>query len=206
MSAFSLDAITGKLVRLNQQNSGGNGPCHISVDATGKCLLVANYGSGSIAALPIQADSSLGKSGDDHSTHRFRRKSKTSGGATCTFHFTRRRIIVSRSIAILAWTKFSSIASMPRRQNSSPMIRRLRALRPGSGPRHFVFSADEKFVYVINEMGGTITVFSYAATNAAMTEVQTISTLPKDFNREQHYGRNCPASLWQVSLRFESRA
>jgi 6-phosphogluconolactonase len=52
---------------------------------------------------------------------------------------------------------------------------------PGSGPRHLTFSPDGKFIYVINEMGGTITVFSYAATNAAMTEVQTISTLPKDF-------------------------
>ena len=53
---------------------------------------------------------------------------------------------------------------------------------PGSGPRHLVFSADGKFVYVISEMGGTITVFSYDVASAAMTEVQTISTLPKDFS------------------------
>ena len=52
---------TGKLTLLNQQASGGSGPCHLSVDATGKCLLVANYDSGSIAALPIHADGSLGE-------------------------------------------------------------------------------------------------------------------------------------------------
>ena len=61
VSAFSLDRGTGKLTLLNQQASGGGGPCHLSVDATGKCLLVANYGSGSIAALPIHADGSLGE-------------------------------------------------------------------------------------------------------------------------------------------------
>ena len=61
VSAFSLDRQTGKLTLLNQQASGGSGPCHLSVDASGQCLLVANYGSGSIAVLPIQADGSLGK-------------------------------------------------------------------------------------------------------------------------------------------------
>ena len=61
VDAFALDAKTGKLTPLNRQLSGGSGPCHISVDATGKCLLVANYGGGSIAALPIHADGSLGE-------------------------------------------------------------------------------------------------------------------------------------------------
>src|SRR5271154_7034701 len=60
-SAFALENKTGKLAPLNQKNSGGiAAPCHLAVDATGKCLLVANYGSGSIAALLIRADGSLG--------------------------------------------------------------------------------------------------------------------------------------------------
>src|SRR4051812_46580260 len=42
VSAFSIDAKTGKLTLLNQQPSGGTGPCHLAVDKTGKCLLVAN--------------------------------------------------------------------------------------------------------------------------------------------------------------------
>ena len=59
VAAFSLDAKTGRLTFLNRQSSGGAGPCHLAVDRTGKCLLVANYGSGSIAALPIRADGGL---------------------------------------------------------------------------------------------------------------------------------------------------
>ena len=61
VSAFAIDAGTGKLTPLNRQPSGGSGPCHLAVDITGRCLLVANYNSGSIAALPIHADGSLGE-------------------------------------------------------------------------------------------------------------------------------------------------
>src|SRR5262249_24076098 len=61
VSAFSLDPASGKLTLLNQRTSGGGGPCHLAVDRSGKCLLVANYGSGSIAALPIQPGGSLGE-------------------------------------------------------------------------------------------------------------------------------------------------
>ena len=60
VSAFAIDLATGKLTLLNQQNSGGQGPCHLAVDASGQCVLAANYGSGSVAAFPIHADGSLG--------------------------------------------------------------------------------------------------------------------------------------------------
>src|SRR5882757_1437686 len=69
VSAFSIDSKTGKLVLLNKEHSGGNGPCHVAVDATGKCLLVANYGTGSIAALPIQSDCRLGAATTDIQHH-----------------------------------------------------------------------------------------------------------------------------------------
>src|ERR1044071_6920529 len=53
VTSFSIDRQTGKLTSLNQQPSGGDSPCHLNVDATGKALLVANYGGGSCAAFPI---------------------------------------------------------------------------------------------------------------------------------------------------------
>jgi 6-phosphogluconolactonase len=58
VSAFSIDHITGKLRVLNSVPSGGPGPCHVSVDKTGKYVFVANYGVGSVAAFPILADGS----------------------------------------------------------------------------------------------------------------------------------------------------
>src|SRR5262245_5388460 len=59
--AFSLDAKTGELKKINTEASGGAGPCHIVVDAKGKNALVANYGGGSAAVLPIREDGGLAK-------------------------------------------------------------------------------------------------------------------------------------------------
>ena len=61
VSAFSIDPKTGDLTYLNHQSSQGAGPCHLSVDATGKAVLVANYSGGSVAALPIQDAGELGE-------------------------------------------------------------------------------------------------------------------------------------------------
>src|SRR5579859_2072473 len=60
ISAFRIDPQSGHLEPINEQPSGGAGPCHLAVDHTGKCLLVANYGSGSVAALPLTTDGRLG--------------------------------------------------------------------------------------------------------------------------------------------------
>src|SRR5437588_8839255 len=60
VSAFEINAADGGLTFLGQQSSGGNGPCHLSVDKTGHSVLVANYGNGSVAALPIGKNGALG--------------------------------------------------------------------------------------------------------------------------------------------------
>src|SRR5436190_8233475 len=60
VSAYRIEESSGKLTLLNQQPSEGTGPCHLALDKSGKCLLVANYGSGSIAALPVEKDGKLG--------------------------------------------------------------------------------------------------------------------------------------------------
>src|SRR5436190_5987001 len=61
VSAFAIDAKSGKLTLLNQQSSQGAGPYHLVVDRTGKNVLVANYNGGSCACLPIGADGRLGE-------------------------------------------------------------------------------------------------------------------------------------------------
>ena len=59
VSAFQIDPSTGKISLLNQQPSGGSGPCHLCVDKTGSCVLVANYNSGSVASFPIEESGRL---------------------------------------------------------------------------------------------------------------------------------------------------
>ena len=63
VSALAVDPATGKLKLINQQPSGGGGPCHVSVDPSGKCVLAANYGGGSVCSFPIGDDGSLKEGG-----------------------------------------------------------------------------------------------------------------------------------------------
>ncbi|MCA1584660.1 MAG: lactonase family protein [Acidobacteria bacterium] len=59
VSAFAIDRSSGKLTPLNQQASAGGGPAYLVVDKSGRHVLVANYGGGSVAALPIASDGTL---------------------------------------------------------------------------------------------------------------------------------------------------
>jgi len=189
VSAFARDASTGKLTPLNQQLSGGRGPCHVVVDATGKCLLVANYGSGSVAALPIHADGSLGEATTtiQHTGSGANPQRQAGPHAHFILPSPDNRFTLDCDLGLdKIFINHLDAQNAKLTANEPPFA----TVAPGSGPRHVTFSADGRFVYLVNEMGGTITVFSYADTNAVMTEVQTISTLPKDFS-----GKNNAAEI-----------
>src|SRR5438067_5536188 len=64
VSAFAIAGDTGALTRLNEQPSEGGAPCYVSVDRSGRVVLVANYVGGSIAVLPVQANGSLTRATD----------------------------------------------------------------------------------------------------------------------------------------------
>ena len=64
VSAFAVDRTTGALTFLNRQPSQGPGPCHVSVEQTGRYVIAANYLGGSVAMLPIAEDGSLGPATD----------------------------------------------------------------------------------------------------------------------------------------------
>lgn len=182
MSAFAIDTRNGKLTPLNQQTFAGSGACHISVDATGKCLLVANYNSGSIAALPIHADGSLGEATTtiEHTGSGANPDRQAGPHAHFISPSPDNRFALNCDLGLDKVFIYRLDPSAARLVTNDPACA---SVASGSGPRHLVFSHDGKFVYVINEMASTISAFTYDATNAAMTEVQTVSILPKDFSR-----------------------
>src|SRR5262249_19145299 len=59
VSAFMIDRATGMLKWLNQQPSEGASPAHLTIDREGRNVLVANYGGGSVAVLPLGRDGKL---------------------------------------------------------------------------------------------------------------------------------------------------
>ncbi len=60
------------------------------------------------------------------------------------------------------------------------------AVAAGAGPRHFDFHPNSRFTYVINELDSTITGFTYDESNGTLSEIQTISTLPDDFEGKSY--------------------
>ena len=183
VSAFVIDRKTGKLNALNQQPSGGSGPCHLSVDRSGKCVLTANYGSGSVAALPLHEDGSLGDLGAiiQHRGSSVNLQRQEGPHA----HFITPDPANSFALAcdlgldhVLLYHLDPVKAALV--ANDPPFA----SVKPGSGPRHLVFSSDGKFVYVVNEMGSTVTAFAYDSKQGSLRELQTITTLPPDFKGE----------------------
>lgn len=180
VSAFAIDKPTGKLTLLNQQPSQGAGPCHITLDKEGKNALVANYGGGSVAALPIQADGKLAApsafiqhQGSSVNPQRQKEPHAHSINLDAGNHFA--------FAADLGLDKVLVYRFDGSRGTLTPNDPPAGMVAPGSGPRHFAFHPNGRFAYVINELLNTVVAFAYDADKGSLREVQSITTLPEDF-------------------------
>jgi 6-phosphogluconolactonase len=189
VSAFSIDRATGKLTFLNEVASRGADPCYITVDKTGKYVLVANYTGGSVAVFPVLPDGKLGEaSAFVQHTGKGTNPERQEGPHAHSIDLSpdnRFAMVDDLGLDELLVYKFDS-AKGSLAPNDPPFTK----IDAGSGPRHFVLRPDGKFAYVISEMGHTVTVFSNDAANGKLQVLQTITTLPKDFT-----GRNDDAEI-----------
>ncbi len=180
VSAFSIEAKTSKLTLLNQQSSGGAGPCHLTADKTGRCLLVANYGNGSIAALPLQADGRLSPPSVSIQHHGSSVDPQRQAGPHAHFITTdpanRLALVCDLGLdKVLTYRLDAPKASLT--AHDPPAV----AIKAGSGPRHLAFHPTGRLVYVINEMGSSLSVFSWDAERGQLRDLQMVSTLPEKF-------------------------
>jgi 6-phosphogluconolactonase len=183
VSAFSIDPATGALTALNRQSSRGDGPCHLALDADGRHAIVANYGSGSVAVLPIGEDGRLGEASDFHQHEGSGPNARRQEGphAHCvTFSPDGRRVFVC-DLGIDRVVIYNFDWAAGKLTANDPAFA---SLKPGAGPRHMAFGGAGRFAYVLNELDSTITIFSYDAASGGLEAVGSISTLPGDFGRE----------------------
>ena len=181
VSAFAVDRATGKLALLNQVSSGGDGPCHITTDPQGRSVFVANYGGGSVAAIRIRPDGSLGDRTAFHqhqgsSVNRQRQEGPHAHGAALD---ARASLLVVPDLGLDRLMLYRWNASTGELAASHPPSV---GLAPGSGPRHFSFTPDRRHGVSINELSSTLTLFAYEPQSARLIELQTLPTLPADFH------------------------
>lgn len=195
--AFRINAADGQLALLNRESSGGAGPCHLAVAGAGKCLLVANYGSGSVAALPLQATGELGKPGTviQHRGSSVNPQRQAGPHAHFITAAPGDRFALACDLGldqVLVYRLDPAKAGLV--ANDPPFA----AVKPGAGPRHLAFHPSGRFVFLINEMDSTLAVFAYDARRGALEHVQTVSTLPEAFTGQS----TCAGILVHPSGRF----
>jgi 6-phosphogluconolactonase len=183
VAAFAINPETAKLTFLNKVSSHGAGPCHVVVDRSGKNVLVANYGGGSVAVLPIKEDGSLAEASSvvQHTGSSVDPERQTKPYAHSANMSPDNRFVV---VADLGLDELLVYHFDPVRGSLTPNDPPFAKVHPGSGPRHFAFDPNGKFGYVINEMGSTVTAFSWDAARGVLTEIQTVSTKPEGYTGE----------------------
>jgi len=187
VTAFARDADDGTLATLNRQLSHGAAPCYISLDASGRYALVANYSGGTVAVLPVAADgrlepatsvidhrlagSSVGSS-PQKQPHPHMVAPTADGRLVLVTDLGHDRVFVYRLDA--------TTGQLEPNERGPGWV----DTNPGSGPRHFAIGADGHCLYVINELNSTLTVFAYDGETGVMRPLQTVSTLPDGFTGE----------------------
>jgi 6-phosphogluconolactonase len=180
VSAFAIDRGTGKLTLLNQVASRGAGPAHLVVDKVGKNVLVANYGGGSVAVLPVKEDGSLAEASSmvQHtgSGPNPRRQQGPHAHSVNLSPDNRFAMVADLGLDSVFVYRFDPVKGSLE-ANDPPFAK----VAPGAGPRHFAFHPKGRFAYVINEMASTVTAFGYDPARGVLKELETITTLPKVF-------------------------
>jgi 6-phosphogluconolactonase len=181
VTAFSIDSSTGTLKLINKVASGGARPCHLTLDRSGKFLLVANYNNGSVAVLPVAADGRLSEPGQviQHTGKSIHPQRQTGPHAHCVTMDPANRFAFVCDLGVdKVFSYRFDAASGKLRPNDPPS----QAAKAGAGPRHMVFRPDGKFAYVINELNSTVVTYSCDSAIGKLNEVQTVSTLPEYYD------------------------
>jgi 6-phosphogluconolactonase len=182
VTSFSIDKATGKLAELNKVSTGGRTGCHLAIDKPARTIFVAHYGDGSTAAHRLLPNGTVGEqtalvkhqgSGADQ-----RRQRGPHAHA----------VVLSKDDKYLVVPDLGTdkymvyrVAAGGKLEAAQPAFTQVKG---GLGPRHFAFHPGGKFGYGLNEMGSSVTAFSFA--NGELKELQTISTLPADYRAENN--------------------
>jgi len=184
VAAYSVDRQTGALTYLNSQSTHGACPCHLNIDRTGQYVMVANYMGGNLAVLPIRKDGSVGPASDvvQHEGCSNVNPERQEGP-----HAHSTNISPDNRFAITAdLGKDMVIVYKMDIENGKllPTDKGQVNVAPGYGPRHLDFHPNGRFAFLLNELGNTVVAYGYDAGTGALELINTVSTLPAEFDGE----------------------
>ena len=188
VSAFAIAKGIDALTRLNEQPSEGGAPCYVSVDKSGRALLVANYLGGNVALLPIEANGALAPAHVvQHTGTGPNAERQEAPHAHCILPDPSNRFSLAADLGADRVFVYSLDlnAKLLRPAPSGDAL-----MRPGAGPRHLAFHPILPLVVVANELDSTVATLRFDSTRGALTVLGARSTLPPGWT-----GTNYPADI-----------
>jgi 6-phosphogluconolactonase len=188
VSAFAIETATGALTRLNDQPSEGGAPCFVSVDRSGRALLVANYAGGSVALLPIQPNGALAPAHVvQHTGTGPNAERQEAPHAHCILPDPTNRFALAADLG-------AERVFVYRLDLEGKSLRHVEGgdavMRPGAGPRHIAFHPALPLVFVANELDSTVATLCFDSARGTLSPQNTLSTVPAGWT-----GTNYPADI-----------
>lgn len=182
ITSFSVDPKTGKLTELNKVSTDGRMACHLAISQDRRNIFVANYGDGSVTSFRLRPDGTIGDkvSFVKHSGSGPDQKRQKGPHAHAVVLSRDNKYLVVPDLGTDKYDVYRVAAGGEITPADPPFTQ----VKGGLGPRHFAFHPGGKFAYGLNEMGSAVTAFSYA--DGRLKELDTVSTLPSDFNKENN--------------------
>jgi 6-phosphogluconolactonase len=181
--SFAIEAGTGKLKALNTVSTRGSGPCYISLDRSGRYLMAANYGSGSVIVYPVEADGKLGRATafDQHQGKGANPERQEGPHAHWIEAAAGNKFVLSADLGLdqVLVYRFDD-----RKGTLTPNTPPAWHGEPGAGPRHFAFTPNGRFGYLASEMAHTVTALAWNGKTGTLTSLQTMPLVPDDFRQE----------------------
>ncbi len=174
VASFSFNKQTGQLSYINQQPTGGDHPCYVETDKTGKWVFAGNYSSGNFSVLPVAAGGSLGVPASliQHEGSGPNEQRQKSPHVHCTYISPDNRWLFVPDLGIDKVMIYGFNATDGK---ITPTSSAFAPSEPGAGPRHITFHPDGKKAFLIEELSGTVVSYKYR--KGKLKKIQRISTL-----------------------------
>ena len=188
VSASTIERATGALTRLNEQPSEGGAPCYVSVDRSGRALLVANYAGGNVALFPIEANGALAPGHVvQHTGKGPNAERQEAPHAHCILPAPTNRFALAADLGadrVFVYRLDLEARSLRHVEGADAVM------RPGAGPRHIAFHPTLPLVFVANELDSTVATLRFDSARGALSPLDTHSTVPAGWT-----GTNYPADI-----------
>jgi 6-phosphogluconolactonase len=176
VGAYAFNKENGTLTLINKQPSGGDHPCYVSVDQTGKWVAVGNYTGGNLSMFPVMVNGSLGNpQTTQHMGSSVVKSRQEKAHVHATVFSPDNQYLFVPDLGMDKVMVYAFNAGSGKLDPQEPV-----STTPGAGPRHLAFHPNGKFAYLAEELTADVSAYTY--NNGKLTFIQRISALPAGFN------------------------